>query len=54
MYKKENPLYEKLSTLQRDAYDFMVKEGWTKVSAQTAQAIEKSAKKLRKEVDELA
>ncbi len=53
LFKKENELFETLSTLQRSAYDFMVKEGWTKVTAQEASMIEKSAKKLRKKVDEL-
>lgn len=54
LFKAENEVFEKLSGLQRSAYDFMVKEGWTKVTAQSAQAIEKSAKQLRKKVDELA
>ena len=53
LYQKENAIFEKLSSMQREAYDFMVNEGWTKVTAQSSQAIEKSAKQLRKKVDEL-
>lgn len=53
LFKKENELFKALSSLQRSAYDFMVKEGWTKVTAQNAQAIEKCAKQLRKKVNEL-
>ena len=54
LFQKEAEVFDTLTQLQRDTYDFMIDQNWMTVSAQTQSMIDKSAKQLRKKVDELA
>lgn len=47
LFTTAQQLYDEISQLQRETYDFMVQEKWLNVTAQTPSSIEKSAKQLR-------
>ncbi len=53
LYEQANSIYEEISSLQRETYDFMVDQNWMQIEAQTASKIDKSAKKLKKQVTDM-
>ena len=53
LLEKAEEIYDEISTLQRETYDFMIQEKWLSVSAQTASAIDKAAKQLRTLADSI-
>lgn len=54
LFQKEIQVLDTLTQLQRDTYDFMIDNNWMSVSFQTKSSVDKTAKQLRKKVDELA
>ena len=54
MYEKVDSIYETISELQRETYDFMIEQNWMQVEAQAEAKIEKAAKKLQKQVSSMA
>lgn len=54
LYEKVDSIYETISELQRETYDFMIEQNWMQVEAQAEAKIEKAAKKLQKQVSSMA
>lgn len=53
LYSEISTMYDTVSTLQRDVYDFMVEESWMQVESQTQTKIDKSYKQLSKKLQSL-
>ncbi len=53
LFEQANQLFEELTRIQRSLYDKMIEENWMSVSAQTKSSIDKTAKNLRKTVNEM-
>lgn len=53
LFQEANRLYEEVTTLQREIYDYMIEENWMQIEAQTASKIEKAYKPLKKKAAEI-
>lgn len=53
LYEKVDSIYQTISELQRETYDFMVEQNWMQVEAQESTKIDKAAKKLQKQVSSM-
>lgn len=48
VFNEGKRLLDEVTTMQRDLYNLMVEENWMKPQAQTASAVEKALKQLKK------
>lgn len=53
LYEKVDMIYQSISELQRETYDFMIEQNWMQVEAQAEAKIDKAAKKLQKQVSSM-
>ena len=53
LYTQAKKLYDKISSVQRDVYDAMVKQGWYHPTAEKAPAISKIYTKFSKKAENL-
>lgn len=53
LYEKVDSIYQTISELQRETYDFMIEQNWMQVEAQAEAKIDKAAKKLQKQVSSM-
>ena len=53
LYSEISTMYDTVSTMQREVYDFMVEENWMQVESQTQSKIDKSYKQLSKKLQSL-
>lgn len=54
LYECVHSIYEAISELQRETYDFMVEQNFMQVETQSEAKIEKAVKKLQKQVSSMA